>query len=198
MPISEMNDEEIIVKLQGLNGDDPNFSGVEKQYAEEIYNRYYKQAYYLSRYYGLSHNDAEDAAQESFIKLFRNVRSFNPQKGFKPWFLKMVLNKVKDRYGALKRVRYKDIDETPETAEVHDNRPHDKIIEKFHVQEYLWSIIDGLPVKLKKVVILRIYGELKFEEIAESVGVSVRQVRNRLEYAYGMIKTSLEEKKWML
>lgn len=198
MPISEMSDEEIVTKLQELNTDGADFEGVEKQYAEELYNRYYKQAYYLSRYYGLSHNDAEDAAQESFIKLFRNIRSFHADKGFKPWFLKMVLNKVKDRYGALKRTRYNDIDETPESVEIHDNRPHDKVIEKFHVQDYLWSIIDGLPVKLKKVVVLRIYGDMKFEEISQSVGVSVRQVRNRLDCAYKMIKSSLEEKQWML
>jgi RNA polymerase sigma-70 factor, ECF subfamily len=197
MPISEMSDEEIIVKMQGLTSSNPDFSNVEKRYAEEIYNRYYKQAYYLSRYYGLSHNDAEDAAQESFIKLFRNIRSFNNQLKFKPWFLKLVLNKVKDRYGSLKKTSYKDLDDTDETAVGNDNRPHDKIIEKFHVQEFIGSIIDRLPLKYKKVILLRIYGEMKFEEIAKSTGVSVRQVRNRLDKALGMIRASLEEKKWI-
>jgi RNA polymerase sigma-70 factor, ECF subfamily len=197
MPISEMSDEEIIVKLQGLTPSNPDFNSVEKRYAEEIYNRYYKQAYYLSRYYGLSHNDAEDAAQESFIKLFRNIRSFNAELKFKPWFLKLVFNKVKDRYGSLKKNRYKDLEETEETEAGNDNRPHDKIIEKFHVQEFIGSIIDRLPLKYKKVILLRIYGEMKFEDIAESTGVSVRQVRNRLDKALGLVKAALEEKKWI-
>ena len=60
------------------------------------------------------------------------------------------------------------------------------------------SIIECLPSKYKKVIILRIYGEMSFEDIAPLVGVGSRQVRKRLNKALGMVKACLKEKKWVL
>lgn len=199
MPIRDMNDEQIVLKLRGLDPSNADFSGVQKRYAEELYNRYYSQVVNLSRYYGLSRADAEDAAQESFIKLFRHIRSFNIGLKFKPWFFKLVLNKVKDHYGVLKRTgNYSDLEDIEETAEMNQNEPLEKFVEKVQDQETIGGIIKRLPSKYKKVIILRIYGELSFEDIAPLVGVGSRQVRKRLKKALAMVRACLKEKKWVL
>lgn len=199
MAIKDMSDEEIISALQGLDPSNPDFNAAEKRYAEELYDRYFKQVVNLSRYYGLSRADAEDTAQESFIKLFRHIRSFNIKLKFKPWFFKLVLNKVKDLYGSMKKTgNYSDLEEVEETVDSNEVNPQDKIIEKVQNQEYIGGIIKCLPSKYKKVIILRIYGEMKFEEIAPLVGVGSRQVRKRLNKALRMVRACLKEKKWVL
>ena len=131
------------------------------------------------------------------MKLFRNIRSFDTRLKFKPWFIMLVLNKVRDLHGSLKRNRHNDLDETEETAARNDNRPQDKVIERLHVQDFIGGIIKRLPPVYKEVILLRIYGEMKFDDIAKSIKVSVRQVHNRLDKALRMVKAVLEEKKWI-
>lgn len=198
-PIKDLTDEEIIGKLRGLDPSGADFNASEKRFAEELYRRYYKQAVNLSRYYGLSRDDAEDTAQESFIKLYRHIHSFNPNMKFKPWFFKLVMNKVKDLYRAMKKKgKTDDLDGVEETAEAEGGVPQENIVELVQNQELMGSIIECLPSKYKKVIILRIYGEMSFEDIAPLVGVGSRQVRKRLNKALGMVKACLKEKKWVL
>ncbi len=188
MPINDLCDEEIIERLKTIQSSNGISSTAEQQYMEVLYNRHYSNAYNLSRFYGLKHSDAEDTVQDVFIKLFRTVNGFRSGFKFGPWFYKIILNKVRDKYNYLKKVKYKEIDfisdKIDEGGEI--------IFEKFQIRECLNGIINKIPVKFKKILLLHVYGGLDIEEIAEIAGISQRQVYNRLNMAFKMLKSQAE------
>lgn len=154
-----------------------------KIHSEMIYERFERQVYKLCRYYGLRHADAEDAAQESFVKLFRSAGSYIEGKRFKSWFFKIVMNVVRDKYREMKKIHLTD----PESlSEVPSDKAH--FTQKSHSEAALEKMLARLPEKLRETVTLRIYGALDSDSIASVTGVSDRQVRNRLEQAYQLLR----------
>lgn len=187
MPIRELDESEIINKIKELIKNNDLHSEVVKQYFQEIYQRYYFQSYNISRYYGLQKQDAEDAVQESFIKLFRSIKSYDPNRPFKPWFFKIVMNAVRDKYRDIYKHKYTEI----EYVKTKKSTDQEFIFDEFHMREVLQGIIIRLPKKLKSVVILRNYTDMNLESISNSVGLSVRQLQNRLSQAYMIMRKEL-------
>ncbi len=191
MPFNELSENDIVGKMKDLLKSGDLHNDVIRQYFNEIYTRYYFQCYNISRYYGLNRNDAEDAVQESFIKLFRNIRSYDENRSFKPWLFKIVLNCVKDRYRDLIKHSYTEI----EKAENYSNPAQEILFEEFHMRDVFRSIIIRLPEKLKSAVILRNYSGMDLNATAELLNLSVRQLHNRLSKAYTLIKEGIKDEK---
>jgi RNA polymerase sigma-70 factor (ECF subfamily) len=188
MPFDELSENDIAVKMKDLMKSGDFHNDVLKQYYHEIYNRFYYHCYNISRYYGLNSHDAEDAVQESFIKLYKNIGSYDGIRSFKPWFFKIVLNCVRDKYRDIIKHTYIEI----EKAENYGSNEQKNLLDEFHVREALHSIIIRLPEKLKSAVILRNYSGLDLKAAADLLNLSVRQLQNRLSKAYTLIKEELE------
>jgi len=186
MSISDLSEEEIVIKIKELKKDENLYSSVIKSYFEELYNRYYFQCYNIARYYGLARQDAEDAVQEAFLRFMMRVSTFDKNKSFKPWFFRILMNTIKDKYKYLKRIRYADI-EVFENIHTEENK-----YEEFQIKEVLKKLVNNLPEKLKTVVLLRNYTEMSLEDIAKASGISVRQLHNRLSKAYSIILKDLK------
>jgi RNA polymerase sigma-70 factor, ECF subfamily len=189
MGFSEMSEADIIKKIQELSKSGDTYSEVIKQHYEEIYRRFFSQCYNISRYYGLPRQDSEDAVQEAFIKLLKasSVMTFDPNRPFKPWFFKIVLNSVKDKYKEIIRHKYTDI----EYAKDIPSSEQENTFEEFQMRDLFRSIIIKLPEKLKAAVILRNYTDLGLEAISGALNLSVRQLHNRLARAYQVIKKEM-------
>ncbi len=191
MPFNELSEIDIIKKMKELMKSGDLYKDVTRQYFQELYNRYYFQCYNISRYYGLNRNDAEDAVQDAFVKLYRNITSFDENRVFKPWLFKLVLNCVKDRYKDLVKHTYTEI----EKAENFKSEEQENIFEEFQMRDVFHSIIIRLPEKLKSVIVLRNYSGMELEAIAKMLNLTVRQLHNRLARAYTLIKEGLENDK---
>lgn len=189
MGFTEMSEADIMKKIQELSKGGEGYTEVIRQYFEEIYRRYYSQCYNISRYYGLPRQDSEDAVQEAFIKLLKSnsILTFDASRPFKPWFFKIVLNSVKDKYKEIIRHKYTDIEYVKDLA----NNEQEKIFEEFQMRDVFRSIIIRLPEKLKAAVILRNYTDMGLEAISGALNLSVRQLHNRLARAYQIIKKDM-------
>ena len=187
MGFQDIPDQEIIVRMKDLSKKGEVVSGVYSQYAEELFDRYHKHGYNIARYYGLRKEDASDAMQTSFIKAFASLKSFDVSREFKPWYFKIVMNCIRDKFVELKRNQHSDISVT-------ENISSD-FFEEFHIRDTITGIINMLPNKLKEVLILRIYAEMNYEDISKVLGLSTRQIHNRLNKAYELVKSRLQEER---
>ncbi|MCX7820406.1 MAG: sigma-70 family RNA polymerase sigma factor [Brevinematales bacterium] len=179
MDIKKLTDEELVLNLQTLK---ESSRVVFEQYIEELFERYKIQIYSLSMYYGLQSEDAMDVVQETFIKFLNFHRSFKTDLTFKPWFFKIVLNVVRNKYNELKKHSYVEI------SKLSSEMFFDENFEKLQKREILRGILYRLPVKEREVILLEIYGGLNLKEISETLGISLRQVYNRLDKAYELLK----------
>lgn len=184
MDLSSYSDEDLIYKIQELDYEKTEIN----IYYEELFERYHNQIYNLCRYHGLKHNDSLDIIQEVFLRLFTSIKSFRKNSLFKPWFFKIVLNSVRDKFNELKKHKLIEINYINDFIS-----EEEKFFDLLQNKEYIKGIINSLPSTLKEVVILKVYGELDMKEIAAALGISLRQAYNRFNDGCKMLKDKLGE-----
>mgnify|MGYP004605700399 CR=1 FL=1 len=125
---------------------------------------------------------AEDAVQETFVKAYRNLKSFRGESNEKTWLVRIAINVCKDMqrtawFQNLGRMVNLDDVKLPPDTEVRS-----EVVEQ----------IMSLPKKLKEVVLLFYYENMNQSEIAEALGVSVTTVHRRLNKAREALRLLLQ------
>lgn len=151
----------------------------DKEAYQQIVSRYMRTAYFVALGFVHNHQDALDISQESFIRAFRRIKSFNQQKPFFPWFYQLMKNLCIDH---LKRRSFRK--EIPlDGIQVLDREREDR-----EMKEALWKGIERLPFEQREVIILRYFRQLSYQEIAEIIGKPIGTVMSSLHYAKKKLK----------
>ncbi|MBO7491727.1 MAG: sigma-70 family RNA polymerase sigma factor [Bacteroidales bacterium] len=166
----------------------------QRAYAE-LMSLYRDSIYYLMMKIVKNSDDAEDLTQETFGKAFRNLHAYSPQYAFSTWLYRIAVNNSID-YIRHKHNSPQCIDEdlfssTTEqiidrTQSNHSQTPEDVVIDKQRIS-LLRSAVQQLPEKYRKVVELRYYDELSYEEISENLNISLSNVKIQLLRAKNML-----------
>ncbi|MFN4179421.1 MAG: RNA polymerase sigma factor [Armatimonadota bacterium] len=120
-------------------------------------------------------DDAEDAAQETFLIAFEHLSDFRGESQFSTWLYRIAINICKMRLRQRKMVE--PLSESYEPTEEVDWREiESRILLKWQVDE----VLGRLPEPLRLVLILREMHELSYEEIAQTLSIPVGTVRSRL------------------
>ncbi|PDY44434.1 RNA polymerase subunit sigma-24 [Bacillus pseudomycoides] len=133
---------------------------------------------------------SDDITQEVFIKVFKKWDSFRNESSVKTWLLKITrntaLNYLKSSY--FKRISlvsfFRNEKEYPSAEK--------QFLEKETMNE-VWDIVLNLPQKHREVLILDAKYELSYDEIAETLGVSIGTVKSRLHRARARVSKILSE-----
>lgn len=127
---------------------------------------------------------AEDAMQETFVKVYRQYSAFRQESSEKTWIMRIAINTCKDvrRTAWFRRVdRSVTLDMVPESHYEFDPADDTLILE-----------IMNLPPKLKEVVLLKYYQGLSFQEIAQALQVPIGTVSTRANAAKKKLRAKLE------
>ena len=143
--------------------------------------------------------DAEDVLQETFIKVFKNVRDFEERSTLSTWIYRIAVNEAlmilrKGKHKAESLDEPDDRDNLEEPKEVIDwcCQP-EKTFMSAEVQEQLESAIKLLPEKLRLVFILRDMDDLSIRETAEALNITEMAVKTRLLRARLKLREILSE-----
>ena len=148
----------------------------------------------------LLHNeaDAEDAAQEAFLKAFRNLANFRGDSKFSTWLISITLNEARSRLRSKKIARLESLDTPPEgeghvtPALLRDWREiPSEALERKEVRSLLQEAITNLPTIYREVFLLRDVEELSVSESAEALGITIASVKVRLHRARIMLQKKL-------
>lgn len=129
---------------------------------------------------------AEDAVQETFIKVYRSMQSFRGESSEKTWLMKIAMNTCHD----IRRSHwFKLIDRryTPDMLP-EANEPFEQ------EEDNLVAEIMQLPRKLREVVLLYYYQDMSVTEIADSLGITQSSVSGRLKRARDKLRILLERR----
>jgi RNA polymerase sigma-70 factor (ECF subfamily) len=135
----------------------------------QLVERHKREAYFIALRLTDCHEDARDLAQDAFIRCYQSMENFRGECSFRTWLYRIVLN-LSLNY--LKSPRVSRRVELPEgeidTIPGSDNGidPMDSMIRDQRV-DLLKTAIRQLPAKQKQTLMLKVYGELKYEEISE-------------------------------
>lgn len=124
--------------------------------------------------------DAHDVAQDAFLRAYRSLSSFQPERSFRSWLLKIAVNAARDHHGRAQRSRLVPVEvlvepEDPsEGAEAADRRILLAQIE---------ALLDRLHPREREVFVLRDLEGLDVDEIAEALNLAPPTVRRHLARA---------------
>lgn len=151
--------------------------------------------------YALLRNEAEaeDAAQETVIKVFRNLHLFRGEAKFRTWVLSIARNEGLGRLRKL-AVRREDSLEADTDEQTGDYTPAiltswreipSDALEQKELAALLRKAIDGLPEIYRNIVLLRDIEELDIRETATVLGISEAAVKVRLHRARALLQREL-------
>ena len=160
---------------------------------EEIVRRYQQLAFRTAYVITGSTAEAEDAAQEAFVKAYRALDRFRPGAEPRPWLLRIVANEARNRVRSTGRrqglelrlvegFRQGDAAPSPEAAAVaaEDRRR-------------LLRLVNSLEEQDRLVIASRYFLELSGEETAAALGIPEGTVKSRLSRALARLRTRFEE-----
>ncbi len=162
---------------------------------ESLVRKYQKSIYYLCRIMTGTHQSADDLSQETFVNAYFSLSSFKEGTNFFPWIRKIAVNKTLNYLK--KRKREFPLDRS--TAEKTLNpgpQVNDKPLDTLHIQELntkLRESIHGLPDEMKSVFVLKVFEDMSYKEISDTLNIPLGTVMSRLNRARQRLKSSLSE-----
>ena len=164
---------------------------------EKLIKKYETKVYSLCYRYSGNYDDANDLAQEAFIKVFNSIDKFKGKSAFSTWLYRVTANVCLDEMRKQKKTPIS-IDKPQETeeGEVYFNLPDQKynpeiIAEKNDLKQLVHKGISKLPKEQRIIIILREMEELSYEEISEVLEISIGTVKSRLNRARKNLKEIL-------
>jgi RNA polymerase sigma-70 factor (ECF subfamily) len=142
--------------------------------------------------------DAEDIAQEAFLKAFRNLSTFRAESKFNTWLISITLNEARSRLRRQAIVRTESLDDPPDDGGVispallRDWREiPSEAVERQEICQMLREAVISLPAIYRQVFQLRDVEELSVKETAEALGISTPSVKVRFHRARMMLQKQL-------
>lgn len=185
-------EEELLLIDKAKQGDDRAF--------DKLTQRYRKSVYYLIFRMVRNAEDAEDLTQDTFVKSYGSITKFDPKFAFSTWLFRIATNNCID-FLRKRRMQMLSINETLN----HDESgglylqlvdpamiPYEEML-KQQRQRYLMLAIEQLPERYQKLVHLRYFMELSYDEIAEQLSLPLGTVKAQLHRSRELLNQSLSE-----
>lgn len=169
-------------------GDLSSFEGLVRVYQDRIYN--------LCRHLLGHPQNAEDAAQETFLKAYRNLKRFTPEASFYTWLYRIAVNTCLDfRKRPFFESLFKRSAEGEESMAVEpvDERSPERLYESRQTGHIVQRSLQAMSPKLRVVLVLKEMEGLSYQEIAELLKISLGTVKSRMARARGALQTLLKK-----
>jgi len=159
-----------------------NFDELVLEHKDKVFNLCYR---FLGNY-----EEADDCAQETFVKVYRSLKDFRRESSVSTWIYRIAVNTCKNRVASAQYRRSRNMaqldevgDEKLSPATEADRREKGELIQE---------AIDSLPPDQKSVVILRDIEGLSYEGVAEATGLNLGTVKSKLARARQALREKLK------
>src|ERR1700752_4460679 len=164
----------------------------------ELIRPYERSVYVMALSYMKNEADAEDVAQEAFVKAFRKLSSFRAESKFSTWLMSIAINEARTRLRRQALVRMEPLDQLPDEdksispALLRDWREiPSQAVEREEVRNLIRLAVEQLPDIYRRVFLLRDVEELTISETADALNISTPSVKVRLHRARMMLQKQL-------
>jgi len=142
---------------------------------------------------------AEDLFQDTFIKVINTLRlgNYREEGKFNQWIMRITRNLIIDHFRKNQKMSF--VDNNNENGSFFDNFSEpthsiEQIMITNQIHDSLRSLITLLPEKQQEVLVMRLYQDMSFKEIADLTNVSINTALGRMRYAILNLRKMVEEK----
>lgn len=177
-------DESELIQLS-LDGDMDAFGDLVRLYEKPIYNLAYRMLN--------NAQEAEDAAQEAFIRAYSNLHRYDITRSFKTWVFSIASNHCIDRIRK-RRLTMLSIDEPlpPHPSLTSDQPMPEQSVIEGERSEIIELLLDELSPDYRAAVVLRYWYDMSYAEIADSLDTTESAIKSRLFRARQMLADKLQ------
>ena len=178
-----MNERELIARLQ--KRDEAAFEELIRQYEKKVYTLCFRMC-------GNS-EDAEEAAQDAFLALWRGIDRFRQESSLSTWIYRLATNACIDTLRRRKKQSGSvSLDDEELFVDAVDTSPQpQETVEHRETQKLLQEGLSALPEEYRKVLILRAIEGLSYTEIAESASIELGTVKSRISRGRSLLRNFL-------
>ncbi|UMY65001.1 MULTISPECIES: RNA polymerase sigma factor [unclassified Flavobacterium] len=174
-----VNTPDALLVSQYVAGDESALAALINRHQSKIYGFIYSKVG--------DHDVSDDIFQDTFMKVIRTLKSdsYNEEGKFLPWVMRIAHNLVVDHFRKGKKMPlFRETEEFSIFSVLSDDVPNmEARMITTQVEKDLKKLIDELPEDQREVLIMRIYQDLSFKEIAEATDVSINTALGRMRYA---------------
>jgi RNA polymerase sigma-70 factor, ECF subfamily len=176
---------------EALGGNQLSFQLLVERYQDRIFG--------LARHYTKSAVEIEDIVQDTFLKTYRRLSTFQRQSSFSTWLYRIAVNTALDflkRMGRspVQAVEDPELSAAPSRAQAGSGvavAAPDARLRREEVARITAEVLDELPEIFRTVLVLREFEDLSYQEMADVLGVSIGTVESRLFRARARFKEAL-------
>jgi RNA polymerase sigma-70 factor (ECF subfamily) len=174
--VNQSEDRELVGQAQA--GDMPAFDELVRRYHGSLYCYLYRTC--------RNGAEAEEMTQESFVKAWEGIRGFRGAASFKTWLFRIATNLCINRLS-----RRKPVDPLSEDIPSARRYEPEETYRQRQLKECIGAALDSLPADQRSALVLSIYEELSYDEIAEAMGRSLASVNSLLYRARMSLRQTL-------
>lgn len=187
---AEESDESLMVRFQ---------AGSEAAF-ELLFDRYSSHAINFAYRFLNSRQEAEDIAQEVFLRIYRAKERYDPKRSFRTWFFSIAARLISNQRRFEKRHPKEPLENTSLEEEDHsfintiaDSScpPSEELLEKKQLARQVQQALKELPKNQRIAILLARFEEMSYEEIAKTMDIPVTAVKSLLFRARQTLKRSL-------
>ncbi len=181
--MNKYNEKEVVALLQDPERQKEAFECIVREYSEQLY--------WQIRRMVLSHEDANDLLQNTFLKAWMNLDYFRAEAKLSTWLYRIALNECLTFLNKQRAVTRLSIDDAD--ADRVNRLESDTYFNGDETQVLFQKALLTLPEKQRMVFNLKYFREMKYEEISEVLGTSVGALKASYHHAVKKIEAFLKE-----
>jgi RNA polymerase sigma-70 factor, ECF subfamily len=170
-----------------------NFDDLVLKHKDKVFNLCYR---FLGNY-----DEADDCAQETFVKVYRSLKDFRRESSLSTWIYRIAINTCKNRFSSAQYRRSRHMVRLDEPGETEDGERPVEVggrslspsaeLDRKEKGELIQDAINSLADDHKSVVVLRDIERLSYEEISEVTGYNLGTVKSKLARARQELREKL-------
>lgn len=188
----DLSDAELVARVQ--RGERQAFDLLVRKYQHKVVKL-------VSRY--VSFSEAQDVAQDAFIKAYRSIAGFKGDSAFYTWLYRISINSAKNHITARSRrpaaqdIDVGDAEVIGQVERFSERDTPEAVAEGDEIRDTVFTTIQDLPEELRTAITLRELEGMSYDQIAETMDCPVGTVRSRIFRARSAVEeriASLSEK----
>lgn len=177
--LENLSDNELVTL--STSGNKKSFEIIVRRYQKLIYNIVFQMT--------KNHEQTADVTQETFLKVYRALNTFNTKREFRPWILKIARNTT---LNSLRKNRKEtSIDDSEVYIEPSTNIEPSKILEQKLSQQTLQEALKTIPKNQRETFLLKYQHDLSYNEISEITDLSISSIKSLLFRARESLRKKL-------